>query len=126
MWFRLYDWDASDRSIHLEEGFDLIDFHATDSLETAFPVTSPQLNVRRIMLTEPAGVESPDGDSFRLYTCLKGSLQAGNSKISEGGVILVPADVLSWQLVPGEGGADLLEVSMDVKPLEQEQWTAAE
>ena len=126
MWFRLYDWDASDRSIHLEEGFDLIDFHATDSLETNFPVTSPQLNVRRISLTDAAGVESPNGDSFRLYTCLKGSLQAGNSKISEGGVILVPADVLSWQLVPGEDGAELLEVSMDVKPQEDEQWTAAE
>ena len=125
LWFRLHEWEPSEREIHLEEAFDIIDFHAAGSLETQFPVNVPQMRVRKLDITVPSGVESPDGDSFRLYVCLKGSLDVDGCKVGEGGAVLVPADVLSWHLTPGADGAEVLEVTVDKIP-EEQQWTTAE
>ncbi len=125
LWFRLHEWEPSEREIHLEEAFDLIDFHAAGSLETQFPVKLPQMRVRKLNITVPSGVESPDGDSFRLYVSLKGSLNVDGCSIGEGGAVLVPADVLSWHLTPGAGGAEVLEITVDKIP-DQEPWTTAE
>lgn len=125
LWFRLHEWEPSEREIHLEEAFDLIDFHAAGSLETQFPVKLPQMRVRKLNITVPSGVESPDGDSFRLYVSLKGSLDVDGCSIGEGGAVLVPADVLSWHLTPGAGGTEVLEITVDKIP-DQEPWTTAE
>jgi mannose-6-phosphate isomerase class I len=125
LWFRLHEWEPSEREIHLEEAFDIIDFHAAGSLETQFPVKVPQMRVRKLDITVPSGVEAPDGDSFRLYICLKGELAVDGCKVSEGGAVLVPADVLSWQLTPGASGAEVLEVTVDKIP-EEQPWTTAE
>ncbi|MBP5637574.1 MAG: class I mannose-6-phosphate isomerase [Bacteroidales bacterium] len=125
LWFRLHEWEPSEREIHLEEAFDLIDFHAAGSLETQFPVKLPQMRVRKLNITVPSGVESPDGDSFRLYVSLKGSLNVDGCSIGEGGAVLVPADVLSWHLIPGADGTEVLEITVDKIP-EEEPWTTAE
>ncbi len=125
LWFRLHEWEPSEREIHLEEAFDLIDFHAAGSLETQFPVKLPQMRVRKLNITVPSGVESPDGDSFRLYVSLKGSLNVDGCSIGEGGAVLVPADVLSWHLIPGADGTEVLEITVDKIP-DQEPWTTAE
>lgn len=125
LWFRLHEWEPSDREIHLEEAFDLIDFHAAGSLETQFPVKVPQMRVRKLDITVPSGVESPDGDSFRLYVCLKGELAVDSCKVAEGGAVLVPADVLSWHMTPGADGAEVLEVTVE-KIREEQPWTTAE
>ena len=125
LWFRLYDWNGGEREIHMEEAFDLIDFHAAGSLEVQFPVNTPQMNVRHYEVIAPTGMESPNGETFRMYVCLGGSLSVNDITIGPGGVILVPADLLSWKLEPGKDGADVLEVSY-AKYEEKEQWEKSE
>lgn len=125
LWFRLFDWNVGERELHLEEAFDLIDFHAAESLEVQFPVKTPQMNIRRYEVIAPTAVESPNGETFRLYVCLGGSVSVNGMTIAPGGAVLVPADMLSWHLSPGEGGADLLEVSIG-KYEDKQQWEKSE
>jgi len=126
LWFRLYDWAEEPREMQVEEAFDIVNYNASDSLEVNLPLSTPQMSIRSLSVIAPSSVESPDGDTFRLYVCLKGELQVSGCHISEGGVALVPADLLTWTLTPGKEGADLLEVTIDKIPQPEEPWQKSE
>ncbi len=120
--FRLYDWGARDREIHLEEAIDLIDFKAWPQEGVpgkALPAVTPQFSVRQMRLLEPIRNQSRGEDSFLVYVCTAGSavLQAGKAyPLNTGDVLLVPSELTDFQLLPVGGVAELLEVRLDPRP----------
>ncbi|MBQ6912164.1 MAG: class I mannose-6-phosphate isomerase [Bacteroidales bacterium] len=116
LWFRLHDWGSSERELHLEEAFDLIDLSGKISAHKGEVVTD-QFTVHQIPLAEALKSHRDEDDTFLLYICLKGAavLQADgeNYKLGKGELILVPAEVNDFFLVPGERDTLLMEVRMD-------------
>ena len=124
LWFRLHDWGATERELHLEEAFDLLDLGpwknparpAADGLLAA----TPQFTVNEIALSQALQSHRADGDTFLLYIAVKGSatVQAAgkNYALKTGEVILVPAEVTDFFLLPGAPDTRLLEVRMDPRP----------
>ena len=142
LWFRLYDWGKDDRELHLEEAFDLIDFQryrvkreipgqagndgtvgagndgtvGAGNDAGAIAIT-PQFTVNQFALSQPLKSTRDEDDTFLLYYCTKGQadIQADkvNYKMKEGDLILVPAEVNEFFLLPETQDAELLEIRMD-------------
>lgn len=126
LWFRLHDWSGTVRELHLEEAIDLIDFRPwRDTLpqDGAFPAT-PEFTVNEVPLTEPLRHQAGLEDSFHLYICISGAAvleSAGtNYSLRKGELILVPAEVEDYLLLPNAPGTILLEVRMDPRETEAE------
>ena len=134
LWFRLYDWGSAERELHLEEAFDLIDFNgilrfAQNDKEGAQndnparvkagqnEVITPQFTVHKIALTQALKSTRDEDDTFLIYICTKGAavVQADkvNYGIKEGELVLVPAEVNEFFLLPDAPDTELLEVRMD-------------
>ena len=121
LWFRLYDWGKDDRELHLEEAFDLIDFRkyrvARKEEQNGAIAITPQFTVNQFALSQPLKSTRDEDDTFLLYYCTKGQadIQADkvNYKMKEGDLILVPAEVNEFFLLPETQDAELLEIRMD-------------
>ena len=118
--FRLHDWGATDRELHLEEAFDLIDLgHWTR--QPRFPegilAQIPQFTVSRIALQDVLKSHRDLEDTFLIYICVEGDaiLRAGETdfRIRKGELVLVPAEVTDFYLMPAAQHTVLLEVRMD-------------
>ena len=117
LWFRLHEWAGGERETHLEEAFDLIDFRSwKDSLpKPDGSFFTPQFTVRTLSLSAPVRHEGGLEDSFRLYLCLKGRMTLKAEApypLKEGELLLVPAELEHYELVPETPDCFLLEVSM--------------
>ena len=134
LWFRLHDWGSTERELHLEEAFDLIDFRASrvprpgkaaDGPAEKLAVT-PQFTVSELRLHDPLQISSGPADSFQLYTCVRGSAAVRLEKgpdavrypVRPGEVLLVPAEVESFYLVPEAEGTVVLEILLEPRPEE--------
>ena len=109
-WFRLHDWGSTERENHLEEAFDLIDFRACESL----PSKTELFTVNDLSLEDELTIDPGLSDSFRLFSCVKGSATLVNEEgerypLKAGEVILVPSEHGKISIVPEEGGAHILE-----------------
>ena len=117
LWFRLHDWGHTERELHLEEAFDLIDLKGKTGAHGAETVATEQFTVNAIPLTDALKSHRDLDDTFLVYICVKGAavLQAdgANYGLKAGEVVLVPAEVQDFFLVPAEKGTELLEVRMD-------------
>lgn len=117
LWFRLYDWGKTERELHLEEAFDLIDFGGGPVKAGQEELITPQFTVHKIALTQALKSTRDEDDTFLIYICTKGSavVQADkqNYKVQEGELVLVPAEVSEFFLLPDAPGTELLEVRMD-------------
>ncbi|MBR4775709.1 MAG: class I mannose-6-phosphate isomerase [Bacteroidales bacterium] len=132
LWFRLYDWGIQDRELHLEEAFDLIDFGGCPvgaghdgtvgaghdgKMAGKNEVVTPQFTVHKIALTQALKSTRDEDDTFLIYICTKGAavVQADkvNYALKEGELVLVPAEVNEFFLLPDAPGTELLEVRMD-------------
>ena len=76
----------------------------------------PQMRLDRIALRAPIEITREAGP-FLLYTCVRGSAtlrvpQTGDYALGTGETVLVPAECLEFQLVPGTSDALLLETSV--------------
>ena len=126
LWFRLSDWGKTDRELHLEEAFDLIDFkkyrvgNKKDN-GVAIAVT-PQFTVNKFPLTQALKSTREEDDTFLMYYCTKGAavIQADkvNYQLKQGDLLLVPAETAEFFLLPDGNNTELLEVRMD--PREEE------
>lgn len=129
LWFRLYDWGRTDRETHLEEAFDLVDLsdkmpgqagHEGGARPEGALAVTPQFTVNRFALEEPLKSHRDEDDTFLLYYVLQGalSLSADNKgyQVPAGELILVPAEVTDFFLMPAAPGTTLLEVRMDPRP----------
>ena len=116
LWFRLHDWGATDRELHLEEAFDLIDLSGKVPAHRG-EVVSAQFTANQILLTEALKSHRDEDDTFLLYICLKGAatVQADgeNYRFRKGEPLLVPAEVNDFFLIPEEKDTLLMEVRMD-------------
>lgn len=117
LWFRLHDWGATDRELHLEEAIDLIDFRSWKKAMQPSGLAVDQFTVNEIMLEEPLQNSSGLEDTFHIYICLEGAVMlqvpgAESHRIGKGEMLLVPAEVENYFLFPGESGTKLLEVHM--------------
>ena len=119
LWFRLYDWGSGERELHLDEAFDLIDFGGKLSAPVESAATE-QFTMNRIALTEALKSHRDEDDTFLLYVCTKGGLvlqaDGTNYELKAGEIILVPAEVSDFFLLPAEKDTQLLEVRMDPRP----------
>lgn len=109
-WFRLHDWGSTERKNHLEEAFDLIDFRACESL----PSKTELFTVNDLSLEDELTIDPGLSDSFRLFSCVKGSATLINEEgerypLKAGEVILVPSEHGKISIVPEQGGARILE-----------------
>ena len=116
LWFRLWDWGSREREMHLEEAFDVIDFRGRAQAGTG-SITTPQFTVNRIALSQALKSTRDEDDTFLLYVCTKGAAQLQAEKtpysIKQGELILVPAEVSEFFLLPEAPDTELLEVRMD-------------
>ncbi|MBO5596287.1 MAG: class I mannose-6-phosphate isomerase [Bacteroidales bacterium] len=117
LWFRLYDWGKTERELHLEEAFDLIDLKGKIAGHAAGTDATEQFTVNAIPLTDALKSHRDEDDTFLLYVCVKGAavVQADgtNYGLKTGEVVLVPAEVSDFFLLPAEKDTMLLEVRMD-------------
>ena len=117
LWFRLYDWGSTERELHLEEAFDLIDFGGGPVKAGQEELITPQFTVHKIALTQALKSTRDEDDTFLIYICTKGAalVQADkvNYRAKEGELVLVPAEVSEFFLLPDAPGTELLEVRMD-------------
>ena len=132
LWFRLHDWGDADREIHLEEAFDLIDFrkYRVPKAEVGEGVTekiavTPQFTVSEIRLSDPVAVSTVNSGSFHLYACVRGAgrVQVDGLKdlhFAAGEVILVPAELTAFRLIPEERDTLLLEACLEPRREEDE------
>ena len=127
------------RPMHLEEAIDVIDYKAFDwsyykkgvlwgeesSSEgeaVEHLVELPQFNVTKLNLTDPLHIYTEKFESYIAYICIEGaaSVQVPSTKesgeafmenyeFSKGEVILVPADMEDFYLVPRDRSTVLLE-----------------
>ena len=136
LWFRLHDWGQTERELHLEEAFDLIDFRASrvpragKAAKEAGPAekiaVTPQFTVSEIRLRDPLQITAGPADSFQLYTCVNGAAavrlekgpDAARYPVRPGQALLVPAEVESFFLVPEAPDTLLLETMLDPRPEE--------
>ena len=124
-WFRIWDWGATERETELEEAFDLIDFgpwQRPARLAEGLLAATPQFTVNRIGLTQPLKSTRDEEDTFLLYYCTRGKAQlqawGRNYALAPGELLLVPAEVTEFFLLPEAPDTELLEVRMDPRPEE--------
>ena len=137
LWFRLFDWGATDRELHLEEAFDLIDFRATPFRRARHTApegpaekiaVTPQFTVAEMALRDPLQITSGLADSFQVYTCVHGAaavrLETGPDAVRypvrPGEALLVPAEVESFYLVPEAADTVILETLLEPRPEEEQ------
>ena len=120
LWFRLHDWGATEREIHLEEAFDLIDFgqyHRPKAPSRELLAAEDQFTVGQIHLTAPLQSHTGLEETFLIYICVGGeaTLEAQGQKfgMKAGELILVPAELAEFTLAPVGDAAVVLEVRMD-------------
>ena len=130
LWFRLFDWGAEGRELHLEEAFDLVNLGAWRKADTlaGASVTTDQFTLHRLPLSQPLRSRRDPEDTFFLYIGLSGSaqLQADGAvyAIAPGEVLLVPAEVDDFVLLPLSADTQLLEVRMDPRKGEEDEQPA--
>ena len=120
LWFRLHDWGSTDREMHLEEAFDLINFdqyHRTAAPSRELLAAEDQFTVGQIHLTAPLESHAGIEETFLIYICVGGeaTLKTKEDKFSikAGELILVPAELSEFTLAPVGDAAVVLEVRMD-------------
>lgn len=125
--FRLYDWGSPERESHLEEAFDLVDFSAWRKADTAVSntVVTEAFSARMLPLDQALTSRREPDDCFLLYIGLRGTavLRAdGKSyEIQTGEVLLVPAEVGGFDLLPSGKDVCLLEVRIDPRQAEENE-----
>ena len=120
LWFRLHDWGSTDREMHLEEAFDLINFdqyHRTAAPSRELLAAEDQFTVGQIHLKSPLESHAGIEETFLIYICVGGeaTLKTKEDKFSikAGELILVPAELSEFTLAPVGDAAVVLEVRMD-------------
>lgn len=120
--------EASELSFNLEtdleEAFDLIDLGAWSNPlprpEGTTIVSLPQFTINGISLSQALKSHRDTDDTFLIYVALDGEavIQAGgvNYKLPKGEILLIPAEVTDFALLPAAPGTVLLEVRMDPRP----------
>ena len=120
LWFRLHDWGSTDREMHLEEAFDLINFdqyHRTAAPSRELLAAEDQFTVGQIHLKSPLESHAGIEETFLIYICVGGeaTLKTKDDQFSikAGELILVPAELSEFTLAPVGDAAVVLEVRMD-------------
>ena len=120
LWFRLHDWGSTDREMHLEEAFDLINFdqyHRAPAPSKELLAAEDQFTVGQIHLKAPLESHAGIEETFLIYICVGGeaTLQTKDDKftIKTGELVLVPAELSEFTLAPVGDAAVVLEVRMD-------------
>ena len=141
LFFRIHGWD-SNKELHLEEAFDLVDFrkwdrkaglrHLAGGKEITEPVAQcPQFAVTLFRVKDPLRVSREETDGFLIYTCVRGSVllkvEDGDSyPLKAGETLLVPDEVGDFYLIPEETGTELLETLLPERKAEEPQPEAEE
>lgn len=120
--------EASELSFNLEtdleEAFDLIDLGAWRNPlprpEGSLIVSLPQFTVNCIPLSQALKSHRDSDDTFLLYIAFDGEavIQADNAnyKLRKDELIMIPAEVTDFALLPAAPDTVLLEVRMDPRP----------
>ena len=133
-WGREFD-PKTARKMHLEEAMDFIDYepykwenyHKAEEFADKTKVAKtlvdcPHFKVSKLEITSPIRVRPEDYDSFIVYMCLEGKVSIQfpevNSKgetttdnyiLEKGQVILIPAEIENFVIVPMEKESTLIE-----------------
>lgn len=120
--------EASELSFNLEtdleEAFDIIDLgpwqNPLPKPEGTLVAATPQFTVNLIALEQPLKSHRDQDDTFLLYITTAGEaiIQADgqNYSVKKGELILIPADVTDFAILPAAPLTQVLEVRMDPRP----------
>lgn len=120
--FRLFDWDRTDRELHIEEGLRILDYKASDDLIEYSRVNNmtndlgkyEAFDARMIILDKPLGKDYAGLDSFVIYLVTEGSieLQAMDHriKVQQGYAVLMPAECNEVEIYP-QSPTKIIEIS---------------
>jgi mannose-6-phosphate isomerase len=125
--YRIYDFDRVDakgnsRELHFDEALEVMDFQKHEQYKTSYQdllnekqllVTNQYFHTSKLNITEKFMVDLKAVDSFKIYICVEGSvvLQYGDKScdLQKGEVVLLPANMKSFELIPTTQKASLLE-----------------
>ncbi len=120
--------EASELSFNLEtdleEAFDIIDLgpwhNPLPKPDGTLIVATPQFTVNLIGVEQPLKSHRDQDDTFLLYVTAAGEaiIQADgqNYSVKKGELILIPADVTDFAILPAAPGTKVIEVRMDPRP----------
>lgn len=130
---------ATVRQMHLEEAIDIVNYSPAtvsrwrrgplwNKAEGDLPVvenlvSAPEFTVNLIRLKEPAKASTSKSGSFLVYVCVDGQVSiqvpsqdgknTDSTVLSKGEVVLVPADMPDYVLVPREWNTMILEATVE-------------
>lgn len=125
--YRIYDWDRVDatgksRELHTELSIDAIDYHLHPEYKTRYDEISqgtvelaqcPYFTTNKVKFNQTLEKDYHHLDSFVIYMCLSGSCAVhyaeGNTELSKGETLLIPAILKNIQLT-SSGPVELLEI----------------
>ena len=131
--FRIFNWgrqagevDPFDAELTLEAAFDFIDYHSLSPKPLRCAVgadgigkiySGQEFTVSGIHLKDVLRVDNSGGDFFSAYLCVRGEAAVNDASASPDGkagmVVLVPAEVDEYYLVPLAEDTFLLEVTVE-------------
>ncbi len=124
MTFRLYDWGREKdpktaRPIHLAEAMDIIDYGKFDDANWIRAevepmrtlIDRPELTVSELHLAEPVKVSTENLGAFLIYMCVEGEAAIGDTVITRGETVLIPADMPECYIEPRVKGTVVLEAT---------------
>lgn len=104
----------------LEEALDFIDYKAyTPAAPKGNDLLQlPQFSVSRVPLPKPLQVRAAMSDAYSLFYALKGGFRAETedgdcTQVPEDGILLIPAEVGDYQLIPENSESILLAVTTE-------------
>lgn len=122
--------EASDLVFLMEEdaaeALDIINLEPSEPeiLHGGVIADRPEFKVTERVLEAPLRYFSDEGRSFQLYVCLSGGAavecrgdegEAVTVRFAVGEILLVPADVEAFDLIPQENGARVLEIELPLR-----------
>ena len=121
--YRVYDYNRTDRELHLDLATDVIDYKQTEIFKQNYSQNIDQRNqiiendiftVNFLPIVCPVKKDYYDIDSFVLYFCVTGSLKLKYHNeqcvdINRGETVLIPADLKILTLIP-DSYSELIEV----------------
>ena len=111
--YRVFDWDRTDRELHIEQSLHCIDFNDIEPslIEPAGEslLRDELFHVEKWTLDQPR--DAADRERFAIICCTSGTVECTGVEIRAGNLLLVPAALEKAIVTPAAAGSEILRVT---------------